>query len=127
HGGGYTSPTEATWLLLQEAVEPFVSDMKRQMDLGLEAEAREVCKGVLLGLYRIRDSRGDEFLGWAEDFPAEAAADAVGILARGQEGARPHTTCPTAVQRGVRGAARSSVARPHHPCSGAAVSEDAAT
>jgi hypothetical protein len=57
--------------------------MKRQMELGLEAEAREVCKGVLLGLYRIRNSRGDEFLGWAEDFPAEAAADAVGALAGG--------------------------------------------
>jgi hypothetical protein len=87
HRGGYTSPTDAAWELLHEAVEPFLSDMKRQMELGLEVEAREVCMGVLLGLYRIRNSRGDEFLGWAEDFPAEAAADAVGVLVRGQEGA----------------------------------------
>lgn len=35
----------------------------------------EICKGVLLGLYRIRGTKGDEFRGWAEDFPAEAAAD----------------------------------------------------
>lgn len=62
HRGGYTSPTEATWELLQEAVDPYLSDMKRQMELGLEMEALEICKGVVLGLYRIRGTRGDESL-----------------------------------------------------------------
>ena len=97
HHGGYTSPTEAAWELLQEAVDPFLSDLRRQMELGLEMEALEICKGILLGLYRIRDRRGDEFLGWAEDFPAEAAVDAVRVLARGNQKvaagtrrARPH-------------------------------------
>lgn len=97
HRGGYTSPTEAAWELLQEAVDPFLSDLKRQMKLGLEMEALEICKGILLGLYRIRDTRSDEFLGWAEDFPAEAAADAVRVLAGGKQRvasgprrARPH-------------------------------------
>ena len=97
HRGGYTSPTEATWELLQEAVDPFLADMKRQIELGLQREALEICKGVVLGLYRIRDTRGDEFLGWAEDFPAEAAADAVHVLAGGN-------------QKGVGGTRR---ARPH--------------
>lgn len=83
HRGGYTSPTEAARELLREAVDPFLADMKRQMELGLEREALEICKGVVLGLYRIRNTRGDEFLGWAEDFPLEAAADAVRVLARG--------------------------------------------
>lgn len=85
HGGGYTPPTEAAWELLQEAVDPFLSDLKRQMELRLDTEAVEVCKGILLGLYRIRDTRGDEFLGWAEDFPFEAAADAVRVLAEGNQ------------------------------------------
>jgi hypothetical protein len=83
--------------LLQEAVDPFLSDLKRQMKLGLEMEALEICKGILLGLYRIRDTRSDELLGWAEDFPAEAAADAVRVLAGGKQQvasgprrARPH-------------------------------------
>lgn len=89
HHGGYTSPTGAAWELLQEEVDPFLADMKRQGELGLEREALEICKGVVLGLYRIRDARGDEFLGWAEDFPAEAAADAVRVLAGGnQKGGR---------------------------------------
>lgn len=66
-------------------MDPFLADLKREMELGLEREALEICKGILLGLYRIRDTRGDEFLGWAEDFPAEAAADAVQVLARGKQ------------------------------------------
>ena len=97
HRGGYTSPTEAAWELLQEAVDPFLSDLKRQMELGLEVETVERCKGILLGLYRLRDTRGDEFLGWAEDFPAEAAVEAVRVLAGGNQKAaagtrraRPH-------------------------------------
>ena len=97
HRGGYTSPTEAAWELLQEAVDPFLLDLKRQLELGLERGALEICKGVVLGLYRVRGTRGDEFLGWAEDFPAEAAADAVRVLAGGN-------------QKGVGGTRR---ARPH--------------
>jgi hypothetical protein len=75
HHGGYTSPTEAAWELLDEAVEPFLSNMKRQMELGFEGEALEICKGILLGLYRVHDMKRDDFLGWAEDFPTDAAAD----------------------------------------------------
>ncbi len=85
HSGGYISPAEAAWELLEEAVDPFISDLKRQMELGLDKEAVELGKGILLGLYRIRDTRSDEFLGWAEDFPAEAAADAVRVLTGGKK------------------------------------------
>lgn len=77
HSWGYTEPTEAAWELLDEAMEPFMEDMKRYLDLGLEKEALEVCKGIVLGLYQIRDRTADEFLGWAPDFPAEAATNAL--------------------------------------------------
>lgn len=85
HRGGYTSPTEGAWALLQEIVDPFLSDMKRQLELGLVVQALEICKGVLLGLYRIRRVKGDEFLGWAEDFPMETAADVVSTWAGRQD------------------------------------------
>lgn len=75
HSWGYTEPTEAAWELLEEAVEPFVEDMKRHLSLGLDEEAFEICKGILLGLYQCRDASGDEFLEWAADFPAEAAGN----------------------------------------------------
>jgi len=77
HSWGYTEPSEAAWGLLEEVVEPFVEDMKRNLSLGLDEEAFEICKGIVLGLYQCRDESGDDFLGWASDFPAEAATDAV--------------------------------------------------
>lgn len=93
HSWGYTEPTEAAWELLEEAVEPFVEDMKRHLGLGLDAEAFEICKGIVLGLYQCRDASGDEFLGWASDFPEEAAgnvvADWIGAGKQGASGKQP--------------------------------------
>lgn len=85
HSWGYVEPTEAAWEMLEEAIEPFRADMKRYLDLGLESQALEVCKGIVLGLYRVRDAENDEFLGWAEDFPAEAAGEAVEYWLSGGE------------------------------------------
>ena len=61
HSWGYTEPSEAAGELLQEVVDPFLEDLKRRMDLGLVAEAMEVCKGILLGLYSGRSSSGSFF------------------------------------------------------------------
>lgn len=77
HSWGYTEPGEAAWELLEERVSPFIEDMKRQSELGLDAGALEMCKGVVLGLYRVRNEQGDDVLQWAPDFPAETAAHAV--------------------------------------------------
>ena len=77
HEWGYVEPTEAAWEILEEAVEPFVADIKRRIQLGLEADALEICKGVVLGLYRVEHSGGGFVAEWASDFPAEAACDAI--------------------------------------------------
>lgn len=69
---GYVEPTEAAWELLEETVEPFWEDIKRKKELGLDAEALEICKGILLGLYRLRNEENNQVLGWAPDFLAEA-------------------------------------------------------
>jgi len=93
HSWGYTSPDEAAYQLLEEALDPFLEDMKRQRDLGLEREALEICKGVVLGLYRLREVQGD-FLGWAADFPAEAAEDTVDAWSVGEQGSGKRRTFP---------------------------------
>lgn len=79
---GYVEPTEAAWELLGEAVDPFVDEMKRHIELGFEAAATATCAGIVLGLYRCRGENSDQLLGWAEDFPAETAEHAVATLAR---------------------------------------------
>lgn len=80
HSWGYVEPTEAAWEILQEALDPFLAEMKRHIELGFEAEATMTCAGIVLGLYRCRGKGSDQGLGWAEDFPAESAGQAVAML-----------------------------------------------
>ena len=65
--------------LLEEAVEPFVGDMKRYLEIGLEDQARQFCQGVLLGPYRVRDGRDNDILNWSPDFRREAAGNALEV------------------------------------------------
>jgi len=96
HSWGYVEPAEAAWELLEEAVEPLVADMKRRVEMGLEEEGREICEGILLGLYRVREGGGSDILGWAEDFPAETAA---GVLEAWTGGADTETGPPSQARR----------------------------
>jgi hypothetical protein len=57
--------------------------VKRRLELGLEAESLEVCKGMVLGLYRLSKREGGDVLGWAPDFPAEAAGNALEVWSTG--------------------------------------------
>lgn len=75
HETGYTSPTDAAWELLHEVVEPFLAQLHRYLDLDLQLEALEWCKGIVLGLYRVEGSDG--LLSWAQEFPSETAAAAI--------------------------------------------------
>lgn len=79
---GYVEPTEAAWDLLGEALDPFLAEMNRHIELGFEAAAVGTCSGIVLGLHRCRGKSSDQVLGWAEDFLAETAGHAVATLAR---------------------------------------------
>jgi hypothetical protein len=45
HSWGYVEPSEAAGELLEEALEPFVNDMKRHLEMGLEDQAAQFCTG----------------------------------------------------------------------------------
>jgi hypothetical protein len=85
HEWGYVEPSEAAWEILEETMEPFLEDMKRHLELGLEAEALEICQGMVLGLYQLSQREGGDVLGWAPDFPAEAAANALQVWSAGAD------------------------------------------
>jgi hypothetical protein len=88
HEWGYMEPSEAAWEIMEETLEPFVNDLKRHLELGLETEAKEICQGLVLGCYRLSERKEGDVLGWAPDFPAEAAGDALEIWRRGSEGSK---------------------------------------
>lgn len=79
--GGYHEPRELTGDALDEAIEPFQRDMKKRLRLGRIEEARRICMGIVLGLYRAsQESRAnmgalDEMPEW----PGEAAEEAIKV------------------------------------------------
>jgi hypothetical protein len=62
---------------LSETVAPFLDDLKRRVELGLEAEGLEIGKGLVLGFYRLDNEGGGELLQWAPEFTVDTAAYAV--------------------------------------------------
>lgn len=80
HRNGYVEPSQAAVDLVEEAVMPFIEDIKRRAEVGQHAAALNTCVGVVLGLYRLRDRDADPFLGWAPDSPDEMAGEAVVTL-----------------------------------------------
>lgn len=87
--GGYVEPSEAAWDAMERIVAPYFHDLERRVRLRREDEATELCKGIVLGLYRA-ERRGFELLEYAEDCPSELAGHAVGIWQR----RRRHFTLP---------------------------------
>ena len=90
---GYVDPTDAAHEILHEAVEPIIAEMDRQLELGLGREALETCKGLVLGLYDVRNKRNDGCLGWAPDFAWITAEEILekwfkGIRGKGTKGRR---------------------------------------
>ncbi len=75
---GYVEPSEAAWDAIDAVVAPYFHDLERRVKLRREAEALEVCSGIVMGLYRAEHS-GFELLPYAEDAPAEFAGRAVDI------------------------------------------------
>src|SRR6202041_1466010 len=82
HQWGYVEPSEAAEEILAETVKPFLEDMQRHLELGFEADALEICKGLVLGCYRLSESQEGDVLGWSPDFPVEAAGNALDLWYR---------------------------------------------
>lgn len=53
---GYVEPTEAASEVLEEALEPFLDEMRRRVELGFEAAAVATCQGI------VRRARGSGML-----------------------------------------------------------------
>jgi len=69
---GYTSPEDMSVEMFQEALEPFVQEMQRLLDLKMYQEAKLYCMGILKGIYQYEEDSGSEFKDWASDVPSES-------------------------------------------------------
>ncbi len=69
---GYTSPEEMSEQMFEEALEPFVQNMKRLLKLKIHREAKLYCMGILKGIYQYKEESESEFKSWASDVPKES-------------------------------------------------------
>lgn len=75
-GRGYVHETEAAWDLLQEAIEPFLADLRRRAGLGLDAAAG-VAAGIVAGLYQCREPADGTVVAYAGPDSLSEFADEV--------------------------------------------------
>jgi hypothetical protein len=77
-GFGYVDPTEAADEILDEALQPFLDDLRRRAGLGIGSAATEVAAGILLGLYNCRDGSSETLLEYApylREYAPDSAAE----------------------------------------------------
>lgn len=80
-GRGYVHESEAAWELVEEAIEPFRSDLNRRAALGLIDAATNLAIGIVAGLYRTRDAEMGTVLAYAGDDTAMEVAEEILRLA----------------------------------------------
>ena len=66
---GYVDPYEYSWEMIEERLDPFWEEMHRYQKLGLQAEAKKCCLGIMIGLHRFERDGENEFKNWAADAP----------------------------------------------------------
>ena len=77
-GRGYVDENEAAWELVSEAVEPYMSDVRRRAALGLTDAASAIVTGIVAGLYRSRDPTDGTVVAYAgPDALTELADEAI--------------------------------------------------
>lgn len=71
-GYGYVSPEDAAGQMVEDAIEPYIQDLRRRLELGLHQAAQAVGAGVVAGLRACEGSyAGDEVLCYAGEYLAE--------------------------------------------------------
>lgn len=83
---GYVEPTEMACQMFEEALEPFVEEMKKYQKLSMFVEAKNYCIGILKGICRFEKESTSEYKDWAVDAPAESFDWVLDEWKEGQKG-----------------------------------------
>jgi hypothetical protein len=68
---GYTEPSDAAWELFEEALDPFIYEMKKNHQRGLSVIAKIYCIGIIKGLWEYDRGSSSDLSDWLEDAPGE--------------------------------------------------------
>ena len=68
---GYTDPNEESWVMFEEALQPFIDEMKKNQQRALPAVAKTHCIGIIKGLQMFEEESISDFKDWTTDAPGE--------------------------------------------------------
>jgi hypothetical protein len=68
---GYSTPEDMAAEMMEEELEPFNSEVRKYIEMGMATEARLYCMGVLKGIYQYEQESKSEYKNWAADIPGE--------------------------------------------------------
>lgn len=83
---GYVDPYEKAGEMFEEALEPFIKEMKKNQQRGLPAIAKAYCIGIVKGLWRFDEKSSSDFTDWVIDMPGECADDVIKEWKKGNPG-----------------------------------------
>jgi hypothetical protein len=80
-GRGYVDENEAAWELLEEALDPFLTDIRRRAVLGFAQAAAAIAGGAIAGLDRLRGAPDGQLIAFAGDDALDTLTETVHDLA----------------------------------------------
>lgn len=80
-GRGYIHETDAAWEVLEETLEPFLTDIRRRADLGLVEATTTLIAGTITGLHRLHGTADGSLIAFAGDDAIDTLTDTVICLA----------------------------------------------
>ncbi|HJH31179.1 MAG TPA: hypothetical protein C5S50_03110 [Methanosarcinaceae archaeon] len=81
---GYVDPTEYAWEMFEEALEPYMEDIKKYQKLSMPVEAKKCCMGILKGIDKFETESTSEYKDWAVDATSEFLKQVVDEWKKGQ-------------------------------------------
>ena len=66
---GYIEPCDAAFEIFEEALQPFIDEMKKNYKRAMPAVAKAYCIGIVKGLWKYENEATSDFSGWVEDAP----------------------------------------------------------
>jgi tRNA isopentenyl-2-thiomethyl-A-37 hydroxylase MiaE len=68
---GYVDPVDAAWELVEEALEPFINEMRINQQRGLPVAAKTYCIGIIKGLWKYEKESSSDLADWVPDARSE--------------------------------------------------------
>ncbi len=83
---GYVETSEVAEQMIEAVLAPYLEELSRYQALGMGLEAREMCQGLMLGLYQFEHESKSQFKDWASDLPFDFAHEVLAAWRRGVAG-----------------------------------------